>query len=170
MHQLSTAQSPGTVPVPTQFDQAILTHAGTSTLLVGRVTHPPPEEKGGTFSVDELCAVRFRIKTDNCVGRGRSACEEQIDANTRRCSRCDLWKSERSAANARKEEVVSNAANAEKGKMRLEAIIADPTPYTKNKREAGFTSNSFGFPLPSQETPVRPLLRQHFTIPGPALE
>eukprot|EP00959_Pyramimonas_sp_CCMP1952_P068344 1426395-Pyramimonas_sp.AAC.1 len=70
----------------------------------------------------------------------------------------------------REEEIVSTAANAEKGKMRLKAIITDPIPYTENKREAGLTSNSFGFPLLSQETPVRPLLRQHFTIPGPALE
>eukprot|EP00959_Pyramimonas_sp_CCMP1952_P011300 237062-Pyramimonas_sp.AAC.1 len=54
--------------------------------------------------------------------------------------------------------------------MRLKAIITDPTPYTENKREAGLTSNSFGLPLLSQETPARPLLRQHSTIPGPALE
>eukprot|EP00959_Pyramimonas_sp_CCMP1952_P036591 765720-Pyramimonas_sp.AAC.1 len=53
--------------------------------------------------------------------------------------------------------------------MRLKAIIADPTPYTENKRETGFTSNSFGFALLSQETPVRPLLRRHFTVPDPAL-
>eukprot|EP00959_Pyramimonas_sp_CCMP1952_P021949 461640-Pyramimonas_sp.AAC.1 len=54
--------------------------------------------------------------------------------------------------------------------MRLKAIIPDPTPYTENKREAGLTSNSPGFPLLSRETPVRPLLRQHFIVPGPALE
>eukprot|EP00959_Pyramimonas_sp_CCMP1952_P091447 1914473-Pyramimonas_sp.AAC.1 len=70
----------------------------------------------------------------------------------------------------REEEIASNAANAEKGKTRLKAIITDPTPHTETQRETGLTSNSFGFPLLSQETPVRPLLRQHFTVPGPALE
>eukprot|EP00959_Pyramimonas_sp_CCMP1952_P284766 5953411-Pyramimonas_sp.AAC.1 len=70
MHQLSTARSAGIVPAPTQFDQTTLTNAGASTLLVGGATHPPP---GGTFSVDQFCAVCFRLKTDNCVGCGRSA-------------------------------------------------------------------------------------------------
>eukprot|EP00959_Pyramimonas_sp_CCMP1952_P137920 2886926-Pyramimonas_sp.AAC.1 len=54
--------------------------------------------------------------------------------------------------------------------MRLKAIITDPTPYTENKREARLTPSSFGFPLLSQEITVRPLLRQHFAVPGPALE
>eukprot|EP00959_Pyramimonas_sp_CCMP1952_P221080 4621924-Pyramimonas_sp.AAC.1 len=54
--------------------------------------------------------------------------------------------------------------------MKLQASITDPTPYAESKRGVGLTSSSFGLPLLSQETPARPLLRQHFTAPGPALE
>eukprot|EP00959_Pyramimonas_sp_CCMP1952_P136306 2852062-Pyramimonas_sp.AAC.1 len=70
----------------------------------------------------------------------------------------------------REEEVASNAANREIGKMRPKAIMADPDPYTETKREAGLTSKSSGFPLLSQGTPLRPLLRPHCSVPGPALE
>eukprot|EP00959_Pyramimonas_sp_CCMP1952_P356284 7461458-Pyramimonas_sp.AAC.1 len=59
MHQLSTAQSTGMIPVPTQFDQTTLANAGASTLLVGGATHPPPEQKGNTLPVDQFCAVCF---------------------------------------------------------------------------------------------------------------
>eukprot|EP00959_Pyramimonas_sp_CCMP1952_P343645 7198374-Pyramimonas_sp.AAC.1 len=58
----------------------------------------------------------------------------------------------------REEEAISNAANTERDMMRLKATITDPTPYTESKRGAGLTSSSFGLPLLSQETPVRPLL------------
>eukprot|EP00959_Pyramimonas_sp_CCMP1952_P333382 6980883-Pyramimonas_sp.AAC.1 len=105
LHQLSTAQLSGIVFVPAQFDQTTLANAGASTLLVGGATHPPPEQKGNALPVDQSCAVCFRLKTDNCVGCGRSACEEHIDASTGKCSRCDLWKSESSAANVREEEI-----------------------------------------------------------------
>eukprot|EP00959_Pyramimonas_sp_CCMP1952_P358949 7516090-Pyramimonas_sp.AAC.1 len=70
----------------------------------------------------------------------------------------------------REEDIALNAANREIGKMRLKAIITDPNPHTETEREVGLTSKSFGFPLLSQEAPVRPLLRQHYSVPGPALE
>eukprot|EP00959_Pyramimonas_sp_CCMP1952_P138636 2901657-Pyramimonas_sp.AAC.1 len=70
----------------------------------------------------------------------------------------------------REEEIASNAANREKGMMRLKAIFADPNPYIETKREVGLTSKSFGFPLLSQETPLGPLLPQYYSVPGPAFE
>eukprot|EP00959_Pyramimonas_sp_CCMP1952_P027152 570318-Pyramimonas_sp.AAC.1 len=88
-------------------------------MLVGGATRPPPDGKGNTLPVDQFCAVCSRLKTDNCAGCGSSARDEHIDASARRCSRCDLWQSERSAADMREEEIASNAANIEKGKMRL---------------------------------------------------
>eukprot|EP00959_Pyramimonas_sp_CCMP1952_P405894 8506499-Pyramimonas_sp.AAC.1 len=87
---------------------------------------PPPDGNGNALPVDQFRAVCFRPKTDNCVGCGSSACNGHIDASARRCSRCDLWKSERSADNMREEEIASNAANREIGTLRLKAIIADP--------------------------------------------
>eukprot|EP00959_Pyramimonas_sp_CCMP1952_P181388 3792706-Pyramimonas_sp.AAC.1 len=66
--------------------------------------------------------------------------------------------------------IASNAADREIGMMSLKAIIADPNPCTETKREVGLTSKSFGFPLLSQEPPLRPLLRRHHSVPGPALE
>eukprot|EP00959_Pyramimonas_sp_CCMP1952_P096710 2021552-Pyramimonas_sp.AAC.1 len=80
MHQLSTAQSSGIVSAPTQFDPMTSASVGASTMLVGGAMHPPPEGKEHALPVDELCAVCFRLKADNCVGCGRSACEEHIDA------------------------------------------------------------------------------------------
>eukprot|EP00959_Pyramimonas_sp_CCMP1952_P025536 535792-Pyramimonas_sp.AAC.1 len=70
----------------------------------------------------------------------------------------------------REQESASKAANIEIGKMRLKASITDTNPHTETKREVGPTSKSFGFPLLSRETPVRPLLHQHYYVPGPALE
>eukprot|EP00959_Pyramimonas_sp_CCMP1952_P258720 5408007-Pyramimonas_sp.AAC.1 len=63
-----------------------------------------------------------------CAGCGRSACEDHVDASARRCSKCVLRKSERSAGNVREEETTANAAESEKGMMRLKAIITNPTP------------------------------------------
>eukprot|EP00959_Pyramimonas_sp_CCMP1952_P012384 261716-Pyramimonas_sp.AAC.1 len=54
--------------------------------------------------------------------------------------------------------------------MKLKAIITRPIPHTESEQEKGFTSSSFDLPLLSQETPVRPLMRHNFTVPGPALE
>eukprot|EP00959_Pyramimonas_sp_CCMP1952_P459364 9478141-Pyramimonas_sp.AAC.1 len=54
--------------------------------------------------------------------------------------------------------------------MRLKAIITNPTPYAENKKGKGFPSSSCDLPLLSQDTPVRPLLRRNFIVPGPALE
>eukprot|EP00959_Pyramimonas_sp_CCMP1952_P443105 9276588-Pyramimonas_sp.AAC.1 len=65
---------------------------------------------------------------------------------------------------------MTNAAETEKGTMRLKAIITDPTPYAEQKRSKGLTLSSFDLPLLSRDTPVTPLLRDNFTVPGPALE
>eukprot|EP00959_Pyramimonas_sp_CCMP1952_P070219 1466078-Pyramimonas_sp.AAC.1 len=65
---------------------------------------------------------------------------------------------------------MANAAESEKGMMRLKAIITNPTPYTEHKQGKGLISSSFDSPLLSRDTPVKPLLRDKFIVPGPALE
>eukprot|EP00959_Pyramimonas_sp_CCMP1952_P234063 4891119-Pyramimonas_sp.AAC.1 len=65
---------------------------------------------------------------------------------------------------------MANAAGTEKGMMGLKAIITHPTPYIEHKQGKGLTLGSFDLPLLSRDTPVRPLLRDSFTVPGLALE
>eukprot|EP00959_Pyramimonas_sp_CCMP1952_P245357 5128038-Pyramimonas_sp.AAC.1 len=55
----------------------------------------------------------------------------------------------------REEEVISNAANAEKGKMRLEAIITDPTPHTENSEKPDSHQVQSAF-RPALEGPAKP--------------
>eukprot|EP00959_Pyramimonas_sp_CCMP1952_P395266 8282106-Pyramimonas_sp.AAC.1 len=79
--------------------------------------------------------------------------------------------SERSAANIREgEEALTNVATLEKGVMKLKAIITKPFPYSEKGQGRAPALNSFDMPLLSRETPVRPVMRPNFTVPGPAIE
>eukprot|EP00959_Pyramimonas_sp_CCMP1952_P361133 7563201-Pyramimonas_sp.AAC.1 len=76
-----------------------------------------------------------------------------------------------SAANIREgDEALTDVAMLEKGMMKLKAIIAKPFPYSEMGQGRAPALISFDMRLLSQETPVRPVMRPNFIVPGPAIE
>eukprot|EP00959_Pyramimonas_sp_CCMP1952_P167102 3492359-Pyramimonas_sp.AAC.2 len=54
--------------------------------------------------------------------------------------------------------------------MKLKAIITEPFPYGEKELDKLPKFSPFDMHLLSQETPVRPVMRPHYTVPGPAME
>eukprot|EP00959_Pyramimonas_sp_CCMP1952_P374876 7850680-Pyramimonas_sp.AAC.1 len=54
--------------------------------------------------------------------------------------------------------------------MKLKAITAESFPYGEKEPDKLPKFSPFDMPLLSQETPVRPVMRPHCTVPGPAIE
>eukprot|EP00959_Pyramimonas_sp_CCMP1952_P318336 6661260-Pyramimonas_sp.AAC.1 len=54
--------------------------------------------------------------------------------------------------------------------MKLKAIITESFPYGKKEQDKLPNFSSFDMPLLSQKTPVRPVMRPHYTVLGPAIE
>eukprot|EP00959_Pyramimonas_sp_CCMP1952_P343709 7199687-Pyramimonas_sp.AAC.1 len=54
--------------------------------------------------------------------------------------------------------------------MKLKATITESFPYGEKEQDKLPKFSSFDMPSLSQETPVRPVMRPHYTVPGPAIE
>eukprot|EP00959_Pyramimonas_sp_CCMP1952_P296400 6200630-Pyramimonas_sp.AAC.1 len=54
--------------------------------------------------------------------------------------------------------------------MKLRAIITKPFPHGETEQGKLIKSSSFEMPPLSQDAPMRPVMKPHYTVPGPAVE
>eukprot|EP00959_Pyramimonas_sp_CCMP1952_P144085 3016371-Pyramimonas_sp.AAC.1 len=79
--------------------------------------------------------------------------------------------SEGSIADARDQnEALAPAAALGRDATKLQAVITKPFPHGETEQGKLIKSSSFDMPLLPQDTHIRPAMKPHYTVPGPAIE